>query len=83
MFGDWMSEETKIKIFYNFVRLKPVNNENKINANINGKIKYFKILGATSTTKEIAGNLLTKPEMGTRISISGKKKYSKILIQLQ
>ena len=62
--------------------LKYMNKNNIITCEADGKTKFYKILGATSFSKECAGELLIKPEMGTRIDLNGKKKYSKILIQL-
>lgn len=64
--------------------LKYMNKENKINANINGETKYFKILGATYSTdkSDDVEKIRTDPEKRHTPFVNGKEKYPRYLIQL-
>ena len=63
--------------------LKYMNKENKINANINGETKYFKILGETYSTdkSDDVEKIRTDPRKRHNPFVNGKEKYTKILIQ--
>lgn len=61
--------------------LKYLDKDYLINCEANGKTLKYKILGATSFSKNLTANLLLNNTSGTRISLNGNKKYSKILIQ--
>ena len=64
--------------------LKYMNKENKINANINGETKYFKILGATYSTdkSDDVEKIRTDPRKRHTPFVNGKEKYPRYLIQL-
>ena len=64
--------------------LKYMNKENKINANINGETKYFKILGATYSTDKSDDVEKIRTDPGKRHTpfVNGKEKYPRYLIQL-